>query len=76
MYDLISIGTVSIDLYFTGGALTHSSDRFELAVGGKYFAEHFYENLGGGATNVAIGVHNEGLRCALLAKIGNNPFKK
>lgn len=76
MFDLISIGTVSIDLYFTGGALTHSSERFELAVGGKYFAEHFHENLGGGATNVAIGVQHEGLKSGLLAKVGNNPFKK
>lgn len=75
-FDLISIGTVSIDLYFTGGTLTHTDDHFQLAVGGKYFSDHFYENLGGGATNVAIGVKKAGLKSALLAKIGNNPFKK
>lgn len=76
MLDLISIGTVSIDLYFTGESLTHDKDRFEFAIGGKYFAEKFFENLGGGATNVAIGTTREGLKTALLAKIGNNPFKK
>lgn len=76
MFDLISIGTVSIDLYFTGEDLTHDKDRFEFAIGGKYFAEKFFENLGGGATNVAIGTTKEGIHTALLAKIGNNPFKK
>lgn len=76
MYDLISIGTTSIDLFFSGESLTHSADRFEFAIGGKYFAEHFHESLGGGATNVAIGATKQGLKTVLLAKIGNNPFKK
>lgn len=75
-YDLISIGTVSIDLYYKGKDLTYSDNRFELAVGGKYFADYFYESLGGGATNVAIGAKKSGISTALLAKMGNNPFKK
>lgn len=76
MYDLITIGTVSIDLYYTGESLTYSKDHFEFAIGGKYFAEGFYEHLGGGATNVAIGVKRAGMKTALMAKIGNNSFKK
>lgn len=76
MLDLISLGTVTIDLYYKGESLTEHDGRFELAIGGKYFADHFYEGLGGGGTNVAIGVTKNGLQAGLMAKIGNNPFKE
>ncbi|MFA9288648.1 MAG: carbohydrate kinase family protein [Weeksellaceae bacterium] len=76
MLDLISIGTVTIDLYYKGESLTHTKDRFELAVGGKYFSEIFYQGLGGGGANVAIGVAKHDLKTALVAHIGENPFKK
>lgn len=76
MLDLISIGTISIDLYYKGNSITEQDGRFELAVGGKYFVDHFYEGLGGGGANVAIGVVKQGLKAGLIAKIGENPFKK
>lgn len=76
MYDLISLGTVVIDLYFRGDSLTTEDERFALAIGGKYFANHFYEGLGGGATNVAIGCKKQGLKTSLAATIGDNVFKK
>src|SRR3989344_5345819 len=76
MLDILSIGTVTIDLYYKGESLTHNNERFELAIGGKYFVDHFYEGLGGGGANVAIGIVKNGLSCGLLAKIGNNMFKK
>lgn len=76
MLDILSIGTVTIDLYYKGDSLTHDNDRFELAIGGKYFVDNFYEGLGGGGANVAIGIIKNGLSCGLIAKIGNNPFKK
>lgn len=76
MYDLVSIGTVAVDLYFTGDSLTQEDGRFSLAIGGKYFADGFYEGLGGGATNVAIGAKKNGLKVALAATIGENVFKK
>jgi fructokinase len=76
MHDLVSIGTVALDLYFKGDSLTYENDRFQLAVGGKYFADDFYEGLGGGATNVAIGAKKNGLNVALAATIGDNVYKK
>ncbi len=76
MLDLISLGTIAIDIYYKGASLTEDGERFELAVGGKYFVDHFYECLGGGAANVAIGVTRAGLSAGLIAKIGENPFKK
>jgi len=75
MIDLMCLGSVSIDLYYKGGSLTEKEDRFELAVGGKYYVDHFYEGLGGGGANVAIGVAKAGLKSGIIAKIGNNPFK-
>src|SRR6185295_15521692 len=45
-------------------------------IGGKYFTDYFYEGLGGGATNVAIGCKKQGLQVALAATIGENVFQK
>lgn len=76
MYDLISIGSISIDLYFKGDSLTFKDNRFQLAIGGKYVADHFYTGIGGGGANVAIGGAKLGLKTTVLGKIGNNVFKK
>lgn len=76
MYDLISIGNISIDLFFKGESFTFKDNRFQLAVGGKYFAEQFYTSIGGGGANVAIGTAKQGLKTAVLGAIGDNPFKK
>lgn len=75
MYDLISIGNISIDLFFQGDTLTHTGNRFNLALGGKYLVDHFYQTLGGGGANVAIGVTKQGLKSAIIGVIGNNQFK-
>jgi len=75
MLDLLVFGTVTIDLYYRGESITEDDGHFKLAIGGKYFADHFYEGLGGGGANVAIGSNNEGLKVGLVAKIGNNAFK-
>ena len=75
MYDLISVGNISIDLYFKSDTLTRNHDRFQLAIGGKYYADFFHEDIGGGGVNVAAGVARLGLHPAVFGKIGNNPFK-
>lgn len=75
MYDLVTIGSISIDLYFKGESLTFLENRFQLAVGGKYFTDYFHEGVGGGAANVAIGVQKSGLSTAIVGIIGQNDFK-
>lgn len=75
MYDLISIGNISIDLYFKGTSLTFHNDRFQLAVGGKYFADYFHTGVGGGGANVAIGASKLGLKTAVYGLVGKNSFK-
>lgn len=76
MFDLISIGGISIDFYFKGESVTYKDNRFQLAIGGKYLAEHFYVGIGGGGVNVAVGAAKHGLKTAVMGKIGNNLFKK
>jgi len=75
MYDLITIGGISIDMYYRGDSLTQKDGRFSLAVGGKYLVDHFYAGLGGGAANVAIGVQSEGFKVAVMGKVGDNQFE-
>lgn len=64
-----------MDLYFKGNSLTFHNDRFQLAVGGKYFADYFHTGVGGGGANVAIGGSKLGLKTAVFGIIGKNPFK-
>ena len=76
MYDLISVGSISIDLYFGGKSLTRNKERFQLAIGGKYYGDYFHEDIGGGGCNVAVGVTKLGLRSAVFGKVGNNAFRE
>lgn len=76
MYDLVSIGNISVDTFFQGESLTHDKERFNLAIGGKYFVDKVVQTLGGGGANVAIGVAKHKLKSAVLGTIGNNSFKK
>lgn len=75
MYDLISIGNVTMDFFFKGDSLTYHDERFQLAVGGKYEAEYFHSGVGGGGANVAIGCSRHNLRTAIWSTIGENNFK-
>jgi ribokinase len=76
MYDLVSIGNITIDLFYRSSSFTQSENRFNLAIGGKYVAEEFYECLGGGGANVAVNVASHGLSTAVLGKVGLNVFKQ
>jgi len=76
MYDIICIGNISVDLYFKGDSLTKTNERFELAIGGKYFSDFFQIDIGGGAANAASGLSKFDYRVAVFAKIGNNSFKQ
>ncbi len=76
MTDIICVGNISIDLYFSGKNFTQSAGRFHLAIGGKYYSDLFHEDIGGGAVNVAAGLAKLGLKPAIFGKIGNNAYKE
>lgn len=76
MFDLIAIGNISADLYFSAEDLTKKEDRLWLAMGGKYRSEEFRMTVGGGGANVSIGGRKNGLRTAVVGIVGNNVFRK
>ncbi len=76
MYDLVCVGNVSVDIYFSGKNLTQLDGRYHLAIGGKYYVDFFYEDIGGGAVNVAAGVSKLGLRPVIFGKVGHNSYKE
>lgn len=76
MYEVICVGTTTIDMYYRGNDLKVKDGSFDLVLGNKYFADFFHESVGGGATNVAIGLAKQGLRPTLVSEIGQNPFKR
>lgn len=75
MQDLLSVGNITVDLYFQGDSLTQKDDRFQLAIGGKYMASHLHSGLGGGGANVAVGVGKHRKKTAVAGLIGDNAFK-
>ncbi len=76
MFDLIAIGNISADLYFSAEDLTKKDGRLWLAMGGKYRSEEFRMTVGGGGANVSIGARKNGLRTAVVGIVGNNIFRK
>lgn len=75
MYQLVTIGDITIDTYFQGETLTQEKDRFSFVIGGKYYVDYFYSGLGGSAANVAIHGAHLGLDSAAAALVGENAFK-
>lgn len=64
MYDIIVIGSTTLDLFFIGDSFTRKGDRYELAVGGKYVADNFIQRIGGGGANVSVGLARQGFSVA------------
>lgn len=75
MYQLVAIGDITVDIFFQGKTLTQEKDRFNLAIGGKYYSDSFHHGLGGSAANVSIHAAQLGLDSAVVAKVGENAFK-
>ncbi len=61
-WDLIAMGRIGVDLYpeQTGVSLARVST--------------FAKSLGGSPANVAVGAARLGVRCALITKVGDDPF--
>ncbi len=73
-FDVAVFGHTTIDFFFQGKSLTKKTDRFFLAIGGKYFADAFAERVGGGGANVAIGIARHKLSVGLISDITSPPF--
>jgi 5-dehydro-2-deoxygluconokinase len=60
--DLLTIGRIGVDLY----PLQSNVGLADVTTFGKF--------LGGSATNVAVAAARHGLRCAVLTRVGDDPF--
>lgn len=67
----MSVGSLTLDLFFQDKSLTIKKNRFNLALGGKYVVNDFNQGIGGGGGNVAVGLSRAGLQTALWAQIGS-----
>ena len=76
MYDLITFGSITADLYFKADELTRKGNRYYLAIGGKYFIKDYKLFIGGGGANVSIGIKKNRLKTAVCGLLGNNNFRK
>ncbi|MBI2450725.1 MAG: carbohydrate kinase family protein [Parcubacteria group bacterium] len=83
MYDIITIGTATRDVFLKSPAFkilrdpsfaTGQAECF--ALGSKIEAPEIYFTTGGGATNAAVTFSRQGLKTACLTKVGNDPNGK
>lgn len=70
--DITSIGSATLDLYFQGGKFSTLNNRLSLAIGGKYRATDFIENLGGGGLNTAVGFARLGLKSSFAGELSSS----
>src|SRR3989339_187070 len=70
MSEVLSIGSLTLDLFFQDQSLTIKKNRFNLALGGKYVVASFNQGIGGGGGNVAVGLSRAGIKTALWSEIG------
>lgn len=70
MIQVVSLGSLTLDLFFQDRSLTISKKRFFLAIGGKYVVEKFSQAVGGGGGNVAVGLSRAGIKSAVWSEIG------
>lgn len=76
MNQVLSIGSLTLDLFFQDKSLTIKSGRFHLALGGKYVVGSFRQGIGGGGGNVAVGLSRLGIKTALWAEVGKGGVSK
>ena len=70
MSKIVSVGSLTLDLFFQDKSLTIKKNRFNLALGGKYVTEYFNQGIGGGGGNIAVGLSRIGIETALWSQIG------
>lgn len=76
MYDVITVGSATIDCFVdTGNRLFKSSKKkcVEVPFGSKILVENLNINTGGGGTNCAVSLSKLGLKTAWIGKIGTGP---
>ncbi len=79
MYDVICVGSSTIDLYIkpeTSKILYDKSDKeyISFPIGGKILVEEMEFSIGGGGTNAAVSLARLGFKTAYLGKLGKDDY--
>lgn len=80
MYDVITIGSCVRDFFLSSTAFKVISDPDSLtgesecfALGTKINLDNFHVDVGGGAANSAVTFARQGLKAAIISKVGEDP---
>lgn len=76
MFDIITIGTATLDVYLLSKCGRRAKDKYGevlcLGLGGKHEVADMHITTGGGATNAAAAFSRQGFRTACVAKVGDD----
>src|SRR3989338_11271322 len=72
MYDVISVGSATVDAFINTGNQLFRKDHGNISVpfGSKIVIEDLKFSTGGGATNTAVGFSRMGLKTACITSLG------
>jgi ribokinase len=70
MYDVISIGSATIDAFAQTDKKFLNKGRFSFPVGAKLLIRNLDLHIGGGGTNTSVGFSRMGLKTAYVGKMG------
>ena len=74
MYDVISIGAATIDIFVKTDAISVYGDNLTIATSSKSDMTDSLICSGGGATNSSVGLARLGFKTACLSLLGNDPL--
>ncbi len=73
-FDVVSIGSVTLDIFIPYDKVVsfNHHDYFSLELGDKILIKKFYEDLGGGSSNVALAFKLLNLNSSFVSKVGDD----
>ena len=72
MFDVITVGSATRDIFLDASFLKKKQDYLCLDCGYKFDIEKPFIQTGGGATNTAVSFSRLGIKTAILTKVGND----
>jgi len=73
MFDIITIGSATRDVFLAGKNFKDNEEAFCFATGSKVEVDDIVFATGGGGTNAAATFASLGLKCACVGKVGDDP---
>ena len=74
MYDVISIGAATVDIFVKSTAFTLDNNKLSITYSSKYEMSDSLICSGGGATNSSVALSRLGLHTSCVSLLGNDPL--